>query len=221
MSYRFRLDQPGIILFPAVAGGALVTGLADVDFVVTVVSPSGGPVTGPFVVHENGSKPGLYSFRVPVDTLQVKGAGTYIYTVEIGAPVSNVVVDTFEVVDEAGEVRANVSYDAAANTLRINTWLHRERGTEPLPFNGEPPTPPAPEMPTLGTFQLYSQEGVALTSSVFSTSPDNQGVFSFDVNAPAFPLGQTAAYAVVAIETPGPPDRTYRDVIGLTFSRAS
>jgi hypothetical protein len=111
------------------------------------------------------------------------------------------------VVDEERKVEVSVTFDAAANTIRCNSWLAGPRGVDPNVQDA--------------TIRLYDQSGTALAAQVAAAAADAQGVFSFDIPAPAFAVGETATYFVASIDALGPPLRTYDGRVGATFSRTS
>ncbi len=199
---KASLDQDLIIRFPVASAGALVGGLAS-GFAVTVFAPDGTTTTAPTVTET--ATAGVYSFTIPAAFFTAEGAGAYLALVVQTAPAPDAVVaidiDAFE---PAGpKVGASITYDAAANTLRAHAWLETERG---LRVTGA----------TDATFRLWDRSGTALVVLQTDAAPDAQGIFAFNVAAPAFAIGETATYAIVTVVYAGV---TYRACVGATFSR--
>lgn len=203
-----QIDQPLVFYFPVVSAGALVTGLLAGAFTVTVEAPD-GTLLSPVPAVSQSTKPGVYQFTVPSSFWAAHGAGMYIATIEVGAPGPTTVFwDNIQVVDLGAEVGLSVTFDAAANTLRAHAWLATSLGQKLAGLSN-------------ATLQLFDRTGTALTTLATTPTPDAQSVFAFNVPAPAFLVGETETYFVVAIQDAGLPARTWRTVVGATFSRTS
>jgi hypothetical protein len=202
-----RIDQNAEVTFPVSSAGALVTGLAPGVFTVTVVAPDGSTLLAPAPsVAELGGKAGVYTCTVPALFFTTNGAGTYEVVIEVSAP-AGVIQRELVVVDEERKVEVSVTFDAAANTIRCNSWLVGPRGIDAGVADA--------------TIRLYDQAGTALVAQVDAAAADAQGVFSFDIPAPSFAVGETETYFVATIDGAGPPLRTYSGRVGATFSRTS
>lgn len=201
-----KLDSPLRIFMAVTSGGALVPGLLPGAFVVTVVDPTGAFTATPAVAAAT-AQPGLYYFDVPAAFLSLHGVGQYAYTAVIASQ-SQTLSGSFGVIDPTQGVSASLTFDAGANTLRIQTWLDGPNGQDATQVEN-------------ATVRLFDQAGAPLTTLATTTTPDAQGVFAFNVPAPAFPVGEIETYLVVTIQKVGPPTRTYTDIAGVTFSRTS
>lgn len=203
-----RLDQPLVVRFPVISAGALVTGLATGDFVVSVVAPSGSILSPAPAVTESPLS-GVYQFTVPQTFWAAQGTGSYIYAVVQSAPAPiNVQSDIIQVLDKSAAVQLSVTFDPIANTLRLNSWLETDLGLQATLVSN-------------ATCRLYNQAGTALTTLYTTAAPDAQGTFTFNIPAPAFLVGETETYFVVTVEDAGLPARTWTSIIGTTFSRTS
>jgi hypothetical protein len=203
--YTTRIDQTLRVFFPVSSAGALVTGLLPGIFTAVVVNPQNTATSTPAVAES--TKLGVYYFDVLSSFFVTHGAGMYGVTVEVSVP-AVVVSDSIQVVDEEADVQLSVTFDAAANTIRANSWLRRERGLDVAGL-------------TNATLRLYDRTGTALVVLQTTVSPDAQGTFPFNFAAPAFAVGETETYFVCTIDDAGPPARTFRNVVGTTFSRTS
>jgi hypothetical protein len=199
-----RQDQNLEFFFPVVSAGALVTGLLNAAFTVTLVAPSGavtvlGPVT-------ETAKLGVYTVAIGFASWTVPGM--YAITIEVGAPgPTDVISDEIYVLQPEGEAQASVTFDAAANTIRVNAWLMEDVGQKTTNLFS-------------ATLRLFDRTGVALTALLTQTTPDANGVFEFDVPAPAFVIGETETYFVLVLTTNNP-TVVHQAIIGVTFSRTN
>jgi hypothetical protein len=176
-----------------------------------VVNP-GDTATATPSVAESAALAGLYYFDVPATFWATNGVGAYKARAVVGVPGPALVREfDIEVIDDEAEVQVSLTWDAAANMLRVNSWLRRHTSLETAGLQN-------------ATVRLYDRTGVALAALQTTVAPDAQGVFAFNFAAPAFAVGETETYLVASIEQLDPaatPVRTYRGVVGATFSRTS
>lgn len=203
--YQTLVDQAPLIQFPVVNAGVLVTGLSGV-FTVSVVSPS-GVLLSPAPAVAESVVPGIYGFTVPQAFLGAQGAGNYALVVAVSAP-ALVVSDVLVVTDEPSDIRLAVTYDASGSLLRCNLWVERSVGQQTTGL-------------TNATVRLFDRAGAPLTGLVTAAAADANGVFGFSFAAPAFAVGDTETYFDCTVADAGPPVRTRRGKVGVTFSRAS
>lgn len=203
-----RIDQPTVVRFPVVSAGALVTGLPSNAFLANIIAPD-GTLLAPSPTVTESTLGGVYQFTVPALYWFTHGAGSYAYTVVMSAPAPiGVFSDWVQVLDEVGDVRVSVTFDAVANTIRANTSLATDLGQKLTGLSN-------------ATLQLFDRSGTALTSLATTVAPDAQGTFPFNIPAPAFLVGETETYFVATVADVGPPSRVWRSIVGATFSRTS
>lgn len=203
---RTQINQSLRIHFAVSAAGVPVPGLVAGDFTAVLVDPDDS-ASSVLVVAE--SLPGLYYVDVPAAFWATNGLGAYVLRVVVAAP-ALVIEQQVEVYDEAS-VQVSLTWDSSANQLRVNTWLQRAATQELVGLQN-------------ATVRLFDRTGVALVVLQTTVAPDAQGVFGFNFAAPTFLVGETETYLVATIDQLDPaatPVRSYRGVVGCTFSRTS
>lgn len=111
--------------------------------------------------------------------------------------------------EKQGGLRQAYTLDTTSNSIIVNTWLE---------IGGTQPTAGLSN----ATLHLYKSDGTLLSTPPTQASPISNGVFRFIITPiPSFFVGENATFSVATIDYNGPPSRTLRGVVGVTFSRSS
>lgn len=202
-----RIDQNLRVFFEVDVAGALAVALTGGNFTVTVLNPQNSAILSPAPTVAASLKLGVYYFDVPSSFFATHGVGMYSALIEIPS-LPQIKFETIQVRDELAKIEASVTLDPQANLLRVNAWLMRDQGQDLTGLSN-------------ATMRLFRYDGTALIALATTASPDAQGVFAFNVAAPALAVGETATYVDLTMDKAGPPVRTYRAKVGVTFSRTS